>query len=106
MNDASVFHLQRGETTLGVLRTIGGDMPWLYCKFEPTEDFAPLRPLFDREMELAETEDYDELEKVCGQIENLGLHLVFLTTGKRIDDFMLHIQNDEARFTTDRLALK
>ena len=108
---ASVFHLKRGQTLVGTLAAYGGDMPWLHCEFEPAPAFEAFRPLFDREMELAEAEaeegaEAGELEEVCRRIAASGLCLVLLPEGTEIGDFMLHVRGGEAWFTTDWARLR
>lgn len=43
------------------------------ARLKQTEAYQDLKPLFDRELELIEMEDWEQFEKTCQQIRNLGL---------------------------------
>ncbi len=95
---ASIFHLRQKNTLLGTLKQSGLDFPWISCTFEPTESFNKLKPLFDRELELTESEEWDEWEEAYQQIEAEELYIVEVAEGKEIHEFLLHIRGAEAWF--------
>ena len=91
------LHLKQGGKLLGTLCPYDSDMFWTNCKFESTEAFQKFKPLFDEELRLLEDEDWDKWEEVYNRITSLKLELINLENGKIIDEFLLHIQDDEAR---------
>jgi hypothetical protein len=93
-----VLYLKQGETVLGTLEDDGGDFPWRYCTFKPTEAFQKIKPLFDRELELLKAEDWDQFEQAYQRIKDLGLRLVEKDGETEITDFLLHIQDKAAWF--------
>ena len=76
------------------------DQPWFICSFSPTAAFEEVKPLFDRELELLNAGDSEEdaWEEIMGQIDALKLRLTEAENGNNIEEFLLHIQNDEAWF--------
>ncbi|MBV9468618.1 MAG: hypothetical protein JO316_03520 [Abitibacteriaceae bacterium] len=95
---ASTFHLKQNETLLGVLHQDGGDFPWFDARFEPTPAFEEYQPLFARELELLEAEEWEEWDKVYLQFQQSGIYLFDVAEAIRIDEFILHIKGDEAWF--------
>jgi hypothetical protein len=95
-----VLKLYRGDVLLAVLSNIHlYDWPWYICDFQPTIEFEPYRVLFERELELLEgagaTEAWD---LAYGKIEDLKLTIVYPGDAKVSDQFMLHIDGEQARF--------
>jgi len=90
------FHLKQKDKLLGTLRSYDLDFPWLLCKFEFTEAFQQIKPLFDEESKLLESDDMEKWEVAYSKIDNLNLELINLEDEKSISDFLLHIQDDEA----------
>ena len=89
----------REDKLLGTLRPYSSDMFWTDCKFEATEEFQKIKPLFDEELKLVESDEFEaeKWEEVYGMIEDLNLKLISLEDGKVIKEFLLHIKDDEAR---------
>ncbi|HVE55475.1 MAG TPA: hypothetical protein VNB22_01515 [Pyrinomonadaceae bacterium] len=92
------FHLKQKDKLLGTLRSYDSNFPWINCKFEPTEAFQAIKPLFDEKIEFLESGDFENLEAADKQLENLAIKLVNLEDGKIVNEFLLHIQGDEAWF--------
>jgi hypothetical protein len=92
------LHLKKGDKLLGVLRSYSIDFPWLLCKFEPTDAFVEIEPLFQEELKILNTDNFNDeaWESVYSQIEAFGVRLVNINKVEDISDFMLHIQGDEA----------
>jgi len=90
------LHLKRGEQLLGILNSYEIDFLWLNCKFQPTDAFREVAPLFEEELKFLNADDMEARETAYSQVESLGLRLVDITGGKNIDEFLLHIQGDEA----------
>ena len=97
MSDAALL-LKRGGTTLGTLRPYNTDFPWINCKFDPTQGFDEIKPLFEEELRLLDAEDFTAFEEAYEKIRALGLSLVPVDGGQIIKDFLLHISGDEAWF--------
>jgi hypothetical protein len=93
-----VLYLKQGETILGTLEDDGSDFPWFYCIFKATEAYQDIKPLFDRELELIEMEDWEQFEQIYQQIRDLGLCLVEKDGETVVTDFLLHIEGDSAWF--------
>ncbi len=94
----SIFHLQKSDVLFGVLREYEVDQPWIYCKFEPTEHFSELKPLFDAELEACENGDYEKADEFYYEFERMNLKLIPIDSEERIKHFLLHIKDDEAWF--------
>jgi len=90
------LHLKRGEQLLGILRSYEIDFPWLNCKFQPTDDFLEIEPLFKEELKFLNADDMQAWETAYSRVEALGLRLVDIKDGKDIGEFLLHIEGDEA----------
>jgi hypothetical protein len=97
LSDAALL-LKRGETTLGTLRPYNTDFPRTNCKFEPTQGFDEIKPLFEEELRLLDAEDFTAFEEAYEKIQALGLSLVPADGRQIIEDFLLHILGDEAWF--------
>ena len=90
--------LMIGDSVLGMLTLDDLDMPWLCCHFTPTPSFEQVRPLFVAELEVLEGQwDEEQWEKAYAAIVALELRLVG-DDGQIIDEFLLHIDGDTARF--------
>ena len=90
------LHLKCGEELLGILRSYDIDFPWLNCKFQPTVAFREVEPLFEEELKFLNADDMEAWETAYSRVEALGLRLVDIKEGKDINEFLLHIQGDEA----------
>jgi hypothetical protein len=98
-----VFHLMRGDTLLGVLHVSELDFPWLMCRFEPTPAFEEIRPLFEQELKLSNSEDWQEedsqaWEDIYQRIMDLGIRLDDVNGSETIGEFLLHVEGDHAWF--------
>jgi hypothetical protein len=94
----SIWHLQHGDTILGVLALYKVDQPWLLCHFQPTSDFDIIKPLFDREFLLLNSDRIVAWEQAYTAIQDLGLRLEQIEDGTQIETFILHIAGEEAWF--------
>lgn len=75
------------------------DWPWYICDFQPTAEFEQYRPLFDMELELLEDKGAtEEWDVAYGKIEELKLTLAYPAESKVTDIFLIHIEDDTARF--------
>ena len=97
------LHLKREDELLGTLRSYSTDFPWVNCKFEPLPAFENLRPLFSEELRLLDAGlgDGDQVEKweaAYNRITSAGLRLFDVEKEDYIDEFLLHIDGDEAWF--------
>ena len=88
----------REGTTLGTLKVLGHDQPWFECRFEPTEAFEAVRPLFAEEVALVESGDLSQhltaWEDAWARIEALNLVLEPLGDGPALLKFVLHVYDD------------
>ncbi|MFF0064212.1 hypothetical protein ACFYRC_22175 [Streptomyces sp. NPDC005279] len=91
----------RGETHLGTLTLDYIDQPWFYCHFDATPEWEAVRPTLDAwtEATLARN-DPDELRiaRAWQAVDALKLTLVPIHGGERVDEFLIHVEDDEARF--------
>jgi hypothetical protein len=92
------LQLKRGGELLGSLRAYDIDSPWIICKFEPTESFQAVKPLFEEELKLLNTDDMEAWETAYARIGGLGLRLVDVEKREETSEFILHIEGDEAWF--------
>jgi hypothetical protein len=92
------LQLERGEELLGNLRAYDTDFSWVIYKFEPTELFQAVKPLFEGELKLLNADDMDAWETSYSRIGALGLRLVYVGKGGETNEFILHIEGDEAWF--------
>jgi hypothetical protein len=90
-----------GDRAVGRLDEIRPDMPWFVSRFAPTEAFAEVELLFQRELSLTEAEDFDAeaWEAAWEDLWRRGLALL-LPDGRRLErDFAVHVYDDgTARF--------
>lgn len=97
----STYTLRSNQGVLGFIKACEGDWPWMYCKFEPTVEFAKVQYLFEKAVGVPvlseDLADPDETER--GQaIQNLELSIVDERTGEEIKDFLLNIDGDKISF--------
>lgn len=92
-----VWRLYQGEVLLGTLK-VWREMPWLSGKFHPTPAFEPLRPLFQREIDLLNAEEHEAWEEAYDAIDALGLSLWAPDAEAPVREFLLHVDGDEAWF--------
>ncbi|MBW3625647.1 MAG: hypothetical protein KY468_19820 [Armatimonadetes bacterium] len=94
----NAWDLMKGDELLGHLDLRNIDQPIFFCTFIPTEAFDRYRPLFEGELALLEEDRLKEWEAAYQKIDDLGLILRSTENGDTIDDFLLHIDGDEAWF--------
>ena len=93
------YILKCGAKVLGTLKPYDLDQPFINCKFEPAEAYADFKPLFDAELqELEKDEDLDHWQRLYQKIFDLGLRLESEDGSEQINEFLLHIQDNEAWF--------
>ena len=94
------WNLVRGGKTFGTLTLRSVDQPFLLCDFRPTADFTEIAPLFATELEALNAGLMDRWEQDYEKIVALGLKLIPVDaeTSPTIEEFLLHIDGDEAWF--------
>ena len=92
------IHLKRGDILLGILKPYEYDFPWINCHFESTSAFDEIRALFENELTVIQSTDISAWEKSYDPIKSLDLRLVSPDGMNELDDFLLHVKNDEAWF--------
>ncbi len=90
--------IRRDGTLLGRLTQDGLDPPWVLCRFEPTEHFAPVAHLFAEEIGLLEEDEMDNWAAVEEDVAALGLELRPSGGGTPIREFLLHVDGSRAWF--------
>lgn len=91
-----VWRLVRGGELLGEIVIESADFPWLSGRFVPRAAFAEVKPLFDEELALAESDaDDDGWERIYHRITG---SLSLLSPHGPVPEFLLHIQGDRAWF--------
>jgi hypothetical protein len=91
------------DRLIGTLTLKNADFPWVICDFRPTEAFETYRELFAQDDEIldrlssdphADWTEYDHLyDRITG-----ALKLVAIGDANPVEDFLLHIYDDEACF--------
>ncbi|MGV9564315.1 hypothetical protein [Streptomyces sp. NPDC003480] len=99
MRDRS-WRLMQGQSHLGTLTLDHIDQPWFHCCFTATAAWEPLRPTVAAWTQAVESNDSNELEiaKTLEDVDALGLLLVSVAGSQQIDDFLIHVEGDAARF--------
>jgi hypothetical protein len=93
------YRLKQGDILLGTLKPYGLDFPWLNCKFQPTNNYASVKHLFDSELqELNNETNSEKWEEQYQKIIGLNLCLESEDGSEKIHEFLLHIEGDEAWF--------
>jgi hypothetical protein len=98
----TIFLLYRDDQLLGELTAASPDFPWHQGDFHPTPAFEEVRPLFERELELLDLVDGEQMaqwEAVWTAIYDLGVQLRPASArdaSEDISEFLLHIDGDEA----------
>jgi hypothetical protein len=92
------FRLVRGETVLGTITHVPerDDFPWHGGTFVPAEAFESVRLLFERSLELLNTEEYEKWDEVWEEIESPGVRLEPLDGGASDKDILIHIDGESA----------
>jgi hypothetical protein len=90
----------QGDKLLGVLTPTGIDQPWFLCDFAATPAWDAVRPVFEASTAAAESHDPDG--SAAGQalqaVDDLGITLVPAGNDSVIEDFLLHVEGDQARY--------
>jgi hypothetical protein len=93
------IYLKRQDNLLGTLTVYKTDFPWIYCQFKPTSEFESVKPFFDKELELVNSEaDWDEWDKTYQTLLDMNVRMIDTLTGEESREFLLHIDGDEAWF--------
>jgi hypothetical protein len=98
-NDAQLWQLRHGGEVVARIHVYGVDQPWFTGQFAPGPGFAELAPLFERELELVDSDgdlDVDAWEAVQDQI--CRTVALVKPDGHEVADFILHIRGDAASF--------
>lgn len=93
-----VWRLVRGEELLGRIVIESADFPWLHGRFLREPAFDDVKPLFDEELALVESDldgDVEAWERIYDRITGA---LTLLSPRGRVPEFLLHVQGDEAWF--------
>jgi hypothetical protein len=93
--DAAPLKLFRGEVLLGsIARDAEHDnFPWFAGTFTPTPDFEPVRSLFARELQLMDSESWEEWDRTWSEIVAPGLRLEGHTV-EPTSDLLIHIDGE------------
>ena len=95
-----VFQLKRQEQLLGLVHVTGlWDMFWFSVRFEPTQAFAEVKPLFDRAIQALDYNGPGDVHEIWEEITSSGVVLVRGDDGTVIDCFMLHLDGDASRLS-------
>lgn len=98
----NIWKLKHADELIGEIHITDSDFPWLCGTFVASPGFAHFKPLFDRELELMESDNpgaedaMDSWEKTYELINN-ALTLID-AEGMPVAEFLLHIQNGDAWF--------
>ena len=90
----------QGGTHVGTLVLDHIDQPWFHCRFTATPAWELLRPTVEAWNRAVERDRSHELEiaKALEAVDSLRLAIVPVPGSEPIDDFLLHVEGDEARF--------
>src|SRR5215475_15256817 len=93
-----VWRLYRGEELLGEIRVEGADFPWLYGRFLAQPGFAAVRPMFERELALVESEDEGDLAAWEAAYQPIAQTMRLLAASGPVAELLLHVRGEEAWF--------
>ncbi|KOV65706.1 hypothetical protein ADL00_19230 [Streptomyces sp. AS58] len=76
------------------------DQPWHHCRFEATAAWDHVRPTLAAWTRAVEDDGSNELavDEALEAVEALRLVLVAVADSEYIDDFLIHVDGDTARF--------
>lgn len=97
--DGQLWQLRQDGEVVARIRVHGADQPWAVGQFAPEPGFAELAPLFQRAVELVDSDgdlDVDAWEAVQTQI--CQRVVLAKPDGQRVADFILHLRGGEASF--------
>jgi hypothetical protein len=99
MNRVEKWNVLLENKIIGIIELYRLNQPWFYCKFYPTQQYVDIKHLFEEELKILESEDYDSWNDYYDIISSKGLKLHNLFNQEIIEEMLvLHIQNDEAWF--------
>lgn len=92
--------LMQGDVHVGTLALDQVAQPWFECRFRPTSAWEPLRPTVEAWTRAVESDDSDEHEiiRALEAVDALKLALVSVPDSETIEDFLIHVEGDTARF--------
>ncbi|MEV4560357.1 hypothetical protein AB0K51_25635 [Kitasatospora sp. NPDC049285] len=90
-----VWQVLSGGEVVGEIAVDEGDWPWLSGHFTSKPGFDALRPLFERELALAEAEDWDAWEPV---VEEISRNVQLASPKGPVTEFLLHVDGESAWF--------
>ncbi len=92
------FYLKLKERLLGTVHIIGlWDMFWFHVRFEPTEAFAEIAPLFERAIQALDYGGPGDVNEIWEEIAACGVVLERSDDNTVIDCFMLHLDGEKSR---------
>ena len=89
--------LRQGETVLGSIVIEALDMPWWQGRFEPTDAFDSVRPIFDELSRVVATGDPDAMGLAFSNMRDLGLVIDRDDQDGPIEKFILYIDERGVR---------
>jgi len=96
-NDYS-WALKADDKILGMLTTYGWyDFPWIGCNFEPTNEFAAYRHLFDNSLKLLEMDEIEKLDNLTEEINQLIKLIPLNEWTQFVSEYSLYIEGKDTR---------
>ncbi|MEU4681808.1 hypothetical protein [Streptomyces xinghaiensis] len=94
------WRLMQGDTQVGTLVLDHIDQPWFHCRFTATPAWEPLRPAMEAWTRVVDSDYSNELQitQACEAVDALRLTLLPVSGSDQIDDFLIHVEGDAARF--------
>jgi hypothetical protein len=91
-----VYKSYRGDVLLGTITpdNTRSDFPWYAGIFHPTPDFETVRPLFENELSVLDSEDFDAWELAWQAITKPGLKLEY-DNGEIVNELLIHIEGEK-----------
>ena len=101
-----MYHLLRGNTLLGSVNPDPEEdnFPWQGGTFVAFREFARVKELFDRELQMIEADEMDQWEEVWAEIEGPGLRLVPINGGEPMTELVIHVQGPNVRANREPTA--
>ncbi|OKI96086.1 hypothetical protein AMK10_10615 [Streptomyces sp. CB02058] len=90
----------QGDVPVGTLVLGQVAQPWFECSFRPTSAWEALRPTVEAWTRAVESDDSneDEISRALEAVDALKLTLVSVPGSETIEDFLIHVEGDTARF--------
>lgn len=94
------MEVDAGDTHLGTFLLDHISQPWFHCRFPATAAWESLRPTVATWSRAVDSDDSNELEiiEALEAVDALRLVLVSVVDSEQIDDFLIHVEGDTARF--------